>query len=325
MSFPGFSIVVEWDNTRLGGVAQTRSMLERLAPEVNNVTRAQPSLDPRAEVLMVYDRREVDDALVARLTDEFRRDVGGHVDVHIVPTTGLDYYQLKNVGARRARGEVVVFIDSDVVPAAGWLGQLVQPFGDPTVEVVSGNSSVIPDSLYGKTFALTWFFPLATRDGPLEPARYFFANNVAFRRALLEQHPFPNDPALFRGQCAALADTLHAQGTRIVLNPCARVGHRPPNGFRHFVRRALCHGHDTLIIVTRDDPGAARLRRSLDRFRDNVKDAFDRIRRDHRAVGLPSSQLPYALAIAVSYYALYFVGEVITRFRPGLVRRRFSI
>jgi hypothetical protein len=321
----GLSVVVEWDNVRLGGVGQARLMLTGLAGEIEAFAREAPSAGVRPEVLMVYDRLEVDDELLVQLADGFRREVGHHVDVHIVPTTGFDYYQLKNAGARQARGEIVVFIDTDVMPAAGWLRQLVQPFTDPLVQVVSGNSYVMPDGLYGKTFALTWFFPLAARDGPLEPARYFFANNVAFRRMVLEQYPFPDDSARFRGQCVALADTLRAHGTGIFLNPCARVAHRPPNGLRHFVRRALCHGHDTLITVARDDPQSSRLGPSLRRLRDNVKHAFARLRRDHRAVGLPASQLPCALAIAVAYYTLYFAGEVITRFRPGLVRRRFTI
>ena len=64
------------------------------------------------------------------------------------------------------------FLDSDVVPEPGWLDRLLDALAGPGVEVVAGGTYVEPVGLVGKTFALTWFFPLRGDDeiGSLDAA-----------------------------------------------------------------------------------------------------------------------------------------------------------
>lgn len=159
--------------------------------------------------------------------------------------------------------------------------------------------------------------------GPERPesVESFFANNLAFRRTLFLRYQFPDLP-LVRGQCAALAEVLRRDGHRIVRDPRARVSHPPPNGPVHFVRRAICEGHDAAQ--------AARLRGAHGfgipgRFAREMRRATSRIVRHRRDVGLGWVGAGAALGIAGSYYSRCAIGECLARIAPEVVRRYFVV
>jgi GT2 family glycosyltransferase len=59
------------------------------------------------------------------------------------PRPGLSY--ARNAGIRASRGRIIVATDDDVTMHPGWLEELVAPFADPRVKVVTGN--VLPADL----------------------------------------------------------------------------------------------------------------------------------------------------------------------------------
>jgi hypothetical protein len=80
--------------------------------------------------------------------------------------------------------------------------------------------------------------------------RIFFANNVAFRQELFGSYRFPSLPQV-RGQCQALAEMLQSLGVKIFYQPMSSVSHPAPNGLRHFIMTAMCHGHDVVMTYRR--------------------------------------------------------------------------
>src|SRR5262249_9540263 len=239
------------------------------------------------------------------------------------------YTALKNAGVKRSTGDIVVFVDSDVLPENDWLQETVRAFRDPAVQLVGGTSYIEPVSLYHRAFALTWFFPLRTPAGPLRRVPYSFANNVAGRRELLPRYPFPDQPR-FRGQGSTLAELLAADGVPIHANPNARVSHPPPNGVSHFVRRALCEGHD--LIVAEELRGKStpvtlgrNVRLSYWRLREKAAEIRERIWSQRERVDLSAAAAPFAFGIALLYFTTRAVGEILTRIDPQIVRRRFPV
>ena len=73
-----------------------------------------------------------------------------------------------------------------------------------------------------------------------------------FRRELLLKNPLPDLPD-FRGQLGALIRDLRRNGQAgVFVQRCARCSHPAPNGVIHFVRRAMCEGHDNVMRAQRE-------------------------------------------------------------------------
>ena len=312
---PLVSFVVEWDNIRYYEVARARLMLRRLATQAG-------ALAVEAEILLLFDRLEIDPRVVDSVVEELRLGLPSRLVITPVGTQGLRYYQLKNAGARMAQGEIVVFVDSDVLPEEGWLENLLRPLREPSVQLVVGNSYIQADGVYGKAFALGWYFPMRSADGPVVTARSLLANNVAVRRELFVRYPFPEDPDLYIRQSVIYGETLRAAGIPIHVNPCARVAHPPPR----FLRSALIQGHDTAVRARRASNGdRGRPRRALRRFVRNLRTGSARIVARRREVGLSPIAVPVALAIVGAYYALWGVAEALAHVNPRLIRRWYAI
>lgn len=82
----------------------------------------------------------------------------------------------RNAGWRAARGEVVAFIDDDCEATPGWLGALIEAFGDPRVGLVQGRTE--PAGPVGRS--------QRSIDIPCEYGLYETCN-IAYRRQALEE------------------------------------------------------------------------------------------------------------------------------------------
>jgi glycosyl transferase family 2 len=323
------SIILEWENARLSEADRAAAMLEQVFKQVSASTSSGLNALERRdfELLVLYDQRLIPEAVVRDALDGARRMAAvegtlGQLDVRLIATDSLPYYRLKNEGARQARGSIIVFIDSDVIPEARWLDATLSAFDDPQVHVVAGNSYIGARTIYEKAFALGWFFQLRADDGPLAEGTRFFANNVAFRREAFVRFGFPDETIRSRGQCRTLARALTDHGVRLWYNPRARVAHPPPNGVVHFVRRALSQGADD--VLTHIMEGAAP--RSGVRFTagSGVRRCVDVVRH-RRRVDLGPVDAAAAAGVMAVYYSLSVVGAVIASVAPNFVRRRFGV
>ena len=300
---PDVSIVVEWDNSALAGSARAATALARLADETT-------AAGLNVEVLVCHD-----EPVEPAISPGGRGLPPGWRTIRVPDGR---YYQLKNHGAQVAAGSVVVFLDSDAVPEPGWLQALLEPFTDPAVQVVAGHTSLEADSLWSRAFALWWFFPLKAEPEPLKAVNFFFANNAAFRRAMLLAHPFPVREGTSRGACVEQAAALGRAGITIWKTTRAQVSHPAPRGWRHFVLRALAQGRDRLARERgwRATPAGSVATLIWWTSRGTVRTV-----RFHRSVGLSPAGVPAALALCGLYYGLYFAGEMATFARIPAVRR----
>ncbi len=183
----------------------------------------------------------VDNSRDPRETRRLAATHSGSVDVVHEPRPGLS--RARNAGMSRVSGDVVVFIDDDVVIARDWLESLLLPFLDPSVGAVTGN--VIPANLanleaqifedYGglgrgpqrRRFDPGW---LTASRGPAPTWIIGATANAAFRRdVLIDLGPWAE--CLGAGRPAGVGEdteyfyrVLHA-GLSIVYEPTAVVLH----------------------------------------------------------------------------------------------------
>lgn len=258
MSAPSFSIVLEIDDLDfvVDAIPRLRRSLESLARQDFAITSAS------AVLLAVEERERPELAAVLRefpWVTVFRR------------TPGTRHYETKMEAARTTRGDVVILCDADCVFEASWLRSLLAPFADPAVDVVGGETQTERAGAYGTAMTLAYIFqPWTGRAAPY-PGRRYAANNVAFRRSLLERHEIPRDLPVHRGNCALHAVQLANAGVRIWIQPLSRATHPAPHGVAHFVWRFWLLGRDwtrlsALVVTERQHQRAGRAATSREAF-----------------------------------------------------------
>jgi len=326
------SIIIEWANTVWNGDERAIKLLDRLSQEwlairagrypndlpataVEFLRRCGPSL----ELLIVSGS-----AGVRGLEANIRSRMPESVDVSVHVAEGLEYYPLKNFGARLARGDFLLFVDCDVLPEEDWLAHLIGSFGRPEVDAVCGQTYVAPTDLVTRAFALGWTYPLRDPAGHMVQAGKFYANNLAFRTQVFRETEFPSIGVRTRGASSMIQTELGHRGIPIWENSNARVDHPPPSSFRHLAVRGLAHGRD-VYMKRSQDRNMYGLMRSVGIAGFRLGRGVYRTFRSWRRVGLKAWELPAAIAIFSSYYAFFALGGVLTHVNPTAMGRRFRV
>lgn len=159
-------------------------------------------LSPPPTEVLVVDNSEGD-----ALTEQTARRSGARYLTE--PAKGLS--RARNRGIRESSTEIVAFLDDDAVPCEDWLGQILVPFADERVAVVTGDT--LPSR---ETMAESRARPvrLLSNENPLwfEMANFGglgFGTNMALRRKDCSAPGF-FDVRLGRGALIWIAEESHA-------------------------------------------------------------------------------------------------------------------
>lgn len=106
----------------------------------------------------------------------------------LVPVPGSTYYRIKNAGLEHATREFVVYADSDVAYASVWLESMLKALSQHD-GVIAGNTQ-FDDGFLSRTLNLTEWAASRPESGPTD---WFYGNNLAARRSLLETYGFRED------------------------------------------------------------------------------------------------------------------------------------
>jgi hypothetical protein len=303
------SIIIEWENATRIGAARALRMLATVHDQLADST---VTAFGAAELIILY---PIGDAVPAMLKDAVTRIRQTGVACRIVPTAITDYYQQKNAGAAIARGDLLVFLDSDVVPRAGWLRHLLTAIRDPRVAVVGGATTIDHYDFYSRALALIWIFPLPPITPNTRPTHFFWANNFVARRNTFLRYRFP-DTGQYRGQCSMLADTMRRDGLTLLMNDAALVGHPPPAA-SDLLRRGYHSGAD-LVPWLRVNSGPSPWWQGTKIVAHDILVALRRIRTERREVGLGHGGAIAAIGVTGAYYAARALGFglALARIRP---------
>ncbi len=141
----------------------------------------------------------------------------------------------RNLGARHARGEIVLFCDADSVPDARWLAAMIEPFGDANIAGASGEK---------KTHQTNWMaqFVQAEYDYRYERIAshrridFVDSSTAAYRREIfLANGGF--DTTLLDAEDTELSYRLSERGHAMVLAPDAIVWHTHPEALVEYLTR----------------------------------------------------------------------------------------
>ena len=176
---------------------------------------------------------------VADIVASANRSDGPQVRYLREPNVGL--HNARHVGAREARGEILVYIDDDVIAHPDWLGSLLKHFDDPQIGCVGGK--IIPkweadQPKWFSQFDLAYQSVLDLGETARElkyPECVWGANMAVRKSAIYGVGGFNPDGFGDRkliwlrgdGECG-LQDKMCQAGYKVVYEPRAWVYHRVP-------------------------------------------------------------------------------------------------
>jgi glycosyltransferase involved in cell wall biosynthesis len=306
------SIVVEWENALQAADERPRLMLRALSHQISSKALQVTS----SEIVVVFDPKVVNQLEITKYVQNALGSPVQPTSLRFLAAPGSEYYAMKNLGARNSVGDVIVFIDSDVVPEPNWLERILSAFDGSERTVVASAPYIECSDILSRTLALVWFFRLRTRSQDIVLAKDWKANSIALRREIALQFPFPEVNGSSRGGETLLRNNFEKVGVKVWLHEGARLGHPAPDGLIATTVRAIAYGRD--IQFSGRHRGA---HRAFWLFRQGN----ERLLRYRHEVGIPAWQFPVALAINLYWHGFVLIGTILAKLLPHQMRRRFLL
>jgi len=313
------SIILEWETVQEGGLDRGLAGLRGICEQLNELTTA---LDGPAEVIVCYEPAVIAEKQLQSILDAAAAPGKWPCPVLLyeVPSTA-NYYEKKNIGARHARNEILIFFDTDLIPDPGWLEGMLTPFQQWEVSVLMGATYLDSERPYDMAVALFWIFKPARPSAPLHSTISLLSNNLAMRRSLFTKFPFPNRD-VYRGQCTELGLQLMGAGLTLYEQTGARAKHPPPPKEK-FIKRALLAGQNEHFYHALERKTSFALHWAHIRF--DYRNVAKRIK-ERSAVLMPTaSALVLAWTLGSTYYAIKAVGYFLARTEAQIYRGQARI
>jgi GT2 family glycosyltransferase len=186
-------------------------------------------------------------------TDEFLRNATTAFQMVPVLRANAGPASARNAGVRRATGQLLVFIDDDVVPQEDLLEQHLSTHEQTSGEIVVIGPMLTPPDHHPDPF-VRWEQTMlykqydAMREGHYEAThRQFYTGNASVgREFLLATGGF--DERFRRAEDVELAYRMHNNGARFIFNPHAVGYHYAERSFTSWIGNARAYGRNDVLF-----------------------------------------------------------------------------
>ncbi|MCD5349713.1 mycofactocin biosynthesis glycosyltransferase MftF [Kineosporia mesophila] len=156
----------------------------------------------------------------------------------------------RNLALESVSTPLVAFLDSDCLPPASWIDDLVGHFDDPLLAgvapriVAGGRSGGTLAERFSQARPVLDLGGLPARVAPLSRVSYLPTAALILRRAALEEIDGPTgfDEDLRYGEDVDLVWRLLEAGWRVRYDPTVEIGHEEPAGWKSLLRRRFAYG-----------------------------------------------------------------------------------
>ena len=207
------------------------------------------------EIILVLDPNE---ALL-----EFYKSHLPH-DVKVVISEEVGLSNARNAGVKKAKGEIIAFIDDDAIASEKWLEKLAQNYDDPYVVGVGGLIEPIWERNRPWWFPeeLDWIFGCTYKGHP--KCKTYVRNpigcNMSFRKDIFDEVGYfrtnigRTGKKLISGEETEFSVRVleKCSSSRVIYDPSAIVYHRVPRGranLKYLMKRSFYGGFSIALIV----------------------------------------------------------------------------
>ena len=231
---PTFSLVLETENLGMAGIGDLQDTLESLQKQTYSVSYAK-------EVLIIAAGHISQDTL------SFLAEKYPWVTVHRVDEK-LEYVESKQRGAKIVTGDVVIFVDSDVVYESTWLENILYGFiAAPGAIIITGETRIRGKSLYSMAIQLSWMMNIVCKSSYPKHVSHFHLNNFAIKRLVFIKVPIFLKLPIYRAHTVEVKKWLLNHGYGVVRVPHARGYHLAPGNLADWWYRMLVFGADAIV------------------------------------------------------------------------------
>jgi len=155
----------------------------------------------------------------------------------------------RNNGARQAKGDVILFTDSDCAPDANWVQEMIKPFEDPKVMAVKGAYRTGQRSLTAR-FAQVEFeerFEMLKKVEVIDMVDTYSAGHR--RKTFLDLGGFDTSFPVANNEDTELSYRMSALNYKMVFNPQAIVHHlNHPASVGKYARLKFWRGYWRMVV-----------------------------------------------------------------------------
>ena len=157
----------------------------------------------------------------------------------------------RNKGAGEAKGDIILFTDSDCIPDHYWIQQMTRPFSAPDVVAVKGAYKTRQRELAAR-FAQAEFedrYDLLKKSSTIDMIDTYSA---AFRKdVFLNIGGFDQSFPVANNEDTDLSYRLAAKGYKLVFNQGAFVYHTHPDSFLKYLKLKFRRGYWRMVVYRR--------------------------------------------------------------------------
>jgi glycosyltransferase involved in cell wall biosynthesis len=240
----------EINTVRISAVVPTHNRCEDLR---NTITSLQEQNYPKNDYeIIVVDNNSMDNTL--EVVEACDRD--GKKEVFYVKEPEIGLHNARHAGAKAAEGEILAYVDDDVICDTNWLSELVKPYSNPQVGCVGGKIlpkwEAEPPEWIKQYPSYLSLLDLGTDIKELKTMD-IYGCNFSIRRSLLFEVGGFNPDAFgdkkllwYRGDGEiGLLRKVLATGRNVIYTPCAMVWHVIPEDrmtLDYFEKRSFIEG-----------------------------------------------------------------------------------
>jgi len=144
----------------------------------------------------------------------------------------------RNIGAKKARGSIVLFTDSDCIPSKNWIKNMVEPFKDPEIVGVSGTYKTLNKN---KLMARFVGYEIEQRHELMKKSKFidFIGTfSAGYRRKIfLKFKGFDTRFKTSSGEDPELSYRIAKSGLKMIFQPKAFVYHPHPENIWKYLKQ----------------------------------------------------------------------------------------